>query len=244
VSVEDYVAELRRVLSLLPMDALRHTQQLLAESRDELATTAHGSQAPDLHHATAAMDHGRARTVDVHRLLVEAQQAIERYLAHIGAPAPASEPFAATAPVKRAARPDPEPAADRVQRMLDELPEPVPKPNPTGKKTHGRIVGDPAAEVIVSGVDDYSAEAWRLLLAAGLSPKFKPMSVNHVEMKVAVRMIQTGRRTVEIALNNEPCAGFLSCRALLPVILPQGYTITVHGPNYHGVFTGGQKWSS
>ncbi|WP_370949243.1 DddA-like double-stranded DNA deaminase toxin [Amycolatopsis sp. cg5] len=41
-----------------------------------------------------------------------------------------------------------------------------------------------------------------------------------------------------------PGGGLLSCDRLLPVILPAGYSMTVHGPDYRRTFTGGKKWLS
>ncbi|MGQ0840552.1 DddA-like double-stranded DNA deaminase toxin [Actinokineospora sp.] len=96
----------------------------------------------------------------------------------------------------------------------------------------------------LSGEDAESDEVWQRLVAAGVPEKFKPMSIDHVEMKVALRMVKSGSRDVELAINNRPCRGLWSCRVLLPILLPEGYTLTVYGPHYQGTFTGGKKWSS
>ncbi|MGQ0840643.1 DddA-like double-stranded DNA deaminase toxin [Actinokineospora sp.] len=63
-------------------------------------------------------------------------------------------------------------------------------------------------------------------------------------MKAVVRMIRAGTKHAEIAVNNVPCPGLLGCGKLLPVILPAGYSLTVHGPGYKKTFTGGKTWSS
>lgn len=63
-------------------------------------------------------------------------------------------------------------------------------------------------------------------------------------MKAAVRARRDGATHTEVVLNNVPCRGIYGCDQLLPILLPSGYSLTVHGPNYRKTFTGGQKWSS
>ncbi|MDQ3403248.1 MAG: hypothetical protein M3548_07620 [Actinomycetota bacterium] len=104
--------------------------------------------------------------------------------------------------------------------------------------------GDGKIHAIASGRDEDAVEVWRLLTAAGMRSTTEPMITNHVEMKVAARMVRQGAHHTEVAINNLPCTGRFSCDTWLPVILPEGYSLTVHGPNYRKTFTGGQKrWS-
>lgn len=77
-----------------------------------------------------------------------------------------------------------------------------------------------------------------------------PARASDVEMKVAYwqRMSDTTHATVVI--NNVPCKGQYSCDELVPVLLPEGSTLTVHGQTASGVkfrkrYTGGKEpwWS-
>ncbi len=73
----------------------------------------------------------------------------------------------------------------------------------------------------------------------------EPASVTHVEMKAATRAVKAGVTHTEVVINNIPCGPRrFSCDALLPILLPEGYTLTVYGPNYRKSYTGGKKWSS
>ncbi|WP_156758044.1 DddA-like double-stranded DNA deaminase toxin [Actinokineospora pegani] len=72
-------------------------------------------------------------------------------------------------------------------------------------------------------------EVKELLAKAGLNPR---------------GTVVTQTREAVLVINNRACEGFMGCRALLPVILPVGYTLTVYGPGYHEVFKGGKKWPS
>lgn len=67
-----------------------------------------------------------------------------------------------------------------------------------------------------------------------------------VELKLAALMREKGRtdpamRHITVVINNRPCKGDLSCDELVPVIPPEGYSLTVHAPNYRKRFTGGAK---
>ena len=44
-----------------------------------------------------------------------------------------------------------------------------------------------------------------------------------------------------LVINNVPCGGRFSCGNLLPVMLPEGCTVTVHAPNYRRRLTGGAQ---
>ncbi len=52
-----------------------------------------------------------------------------------------------------------------------------------------------------------------------------------VEMKLAAYMRNHGVRSATLLINNTPCPGPLGCDELVPVLLPEGYTLTVHGAN-------------
>lgn len=92
---------------------------------------------------------------------------------------------------------------------------------------------------IVSGEDEYSTFVRKILRRRGLAVRRDPVSATHVEMKLAARMIRDGITHTDVVINNRPCGRELGCDTLLPILLPDGYSITVHGPNYRKTFTGG-----
>jgi hypothetical protein len=110
------------------------------------------------------------------------------------------------------------------------LSPPVPKPNPEGKKTHGGWVDEHGKQRAgVSGRDDASAGAWWQLQAKGMSSAREPTITSHVEAKLAAQMVKGGIQHVDVVLNNRPCPGLLGCDTLLPVLLPEGSLMTIHG---------------
>ncbi|MEC3980410.1 DddA-like double-stranded DNA deaminase toxin [Amycolatopsis sp. H20-H5] len=115
----------------------------------------------------------------------------------------------------------------------------------SGQKTHGRWVDEHGqAHEIVSGRDNDAADAARLLRDKGIPQRGELTTTADVEQKIAARMVREGRKHVDVVLNNRPCRGLFGCDTLVPVILPEGYTLTVHAPNYQKTFTGGkQPWS-
>jgi hypothetical protein len=119
---------------------------------------------------------------------------------------------------------------------------PPPVTGNTGAKTHGRWV-DERGEVheIVSGRDDDSIEAARLLREHGIPPRGELATTADVEQKLAAQMAREGRKHLDVSLNNRPCKGPYGCDTLVPVILPEGYSMTVHAPRYRKTFTGGAK---
>ncbi|PXY16670.1 hypothetical protein BAY59_38255 [Prauserella coralliicola] len=56
---------------------------------------------------------------------------------------------------------------------------------------------------------------------------------NHVELKVAAKMLLEGSTHSEVTINNEPCRArsrmLLGGQEVLPRYLPEGHTLTVHG---------------
>lgn len=74
---------------------------------------------------------------------------------------------------------------------------------------------------------------------------YRPLSVaRHVEVKVAAELRRRHEQTgtpqhATIVQNNVPCPGAFGCPRVLPVMLPDGCSLTVYGPNYRCTFTGG-----
>jgi hypothetical protein len=133
--------------------------------------------------------------------------------------------------------------ADQVETLRRELPPPIPPAERgTGRKTHGRWVGaDGVPRKIVSGDDRLARAADETLRGLG----YQPLAVaDHAEMKIAAYLRQRHEKTgspqhAAIVQNNEPCFGELGCGELLPVMLPEGCSLTVYAPHYRRTFTGG-----
>lgn len=129
-----------------------------------------------------------------------------------------------------------------MRELLAALPPPVVKG--TGSKTHGRWLDeDGTAHAISSGQDAAADDTRRLLETRGM-PAASAAAVattSHVELKLAAEQVRDGRCHVDVVVNNEPCQGVFGCERLLPILLPAGYSLTVHSPNYRRTFTGGAK---
>ncbi|GLZ40870.1 DddA-like double-stranded DNA deaminase toxin [Actinokineospora sp. NBRC 105648] len=135
---------------------------------------------------------------------------------------------------------------ERVDQLRRGLPPDIPPsgqrpPGEANAKTHGRWI-DKAGEVReeISGWDDKyrSAVEWFTDQPGGKVP----WTASDVEVKLAVHMRNTTTRQVTLAINNIPCKGRFGCDALVPQILPEGYTLTVHGAGgFHKVYRGRAK---
>jgi hypothetical protein len=168
-------------------------------------------------------------------------QGIEHYVRRLGSDA-AGDTTGSTAPTP-AKSTDP-PSPERIEQLRDELPPPV-VPG-TGQKTLGRwIAPDGTAQPLTSGRDVLSNKVNDELKAQGC-PRLPARAGDDVELKLAALMRERGKsdpamRHVSVVINNRPGEGDLSCDELVPVILPEGYSLTVHAPNYRERFTGGAK---
>ncbi|MGZ3141101.1 DddA-like double-stranded DNA deaminase toxin [Lentzea chajnantorensis] len=133
--------------------------------------------------------------------------------------------------------------ADQLRRALPSPVDPIAEP---GRKTHGQWIGpDGQARAIVSGKDEDSQAAGELLRSLGM-PVRSITRASDVEMKLAARMVRDGIRHSVVFINNVPCRGRLSCDTLVPIMLPAGATLTVHGVNRDGTlfvkqYTGGAR---
>jgi hypothetical protein len=88
---------------------------------------------------------------------------------------------------------------------------------------------------IVSGHEDISTRVEDLLRASGkvtMPPVGTHPAISHVETKVAMMMREKEVTAGVVVINNEegPCPGLYSCQAVLGVVLPTGYTLTVWWP--------------
>jgi hypothetical protein len=66
-----------------------------------------------------------------------------------------------------------------------------------------------------------------------------PQRTGDIEMKVAMQMRDRGIRHLDLVLNNVPCRGKLGCDGMLPILLPEGSSVTVHAPGFRKTYTGG-----
>ncbi|MGQ0840124.1 DddA-like double-stranded DNA deaminase toxin [Actinokineospora sp.] len=98
---------------------------------------------------------------------------------------------------------------------------------------------------MVSGGDELTPRVNETLRELGC-PKLPATTAADVELKLATYMRDRGKddpamRHITLIVNNLPCVGPLGCEELVPVVLPDGYTLTVHAPGYEKTFTGGGK---
>jgi hypothetical protein len=248
MAVDELVAQVRQALSSLPTAALQQAAELLAEGHQTLAQVAIGSSSEELQSAAAGLANPLPAVTSVAELVGRAKGLLEEYVNGLGV---STEPVAATGTprpeaksAERPAAPPPKPDGQRLTRdqavkLQEDLPPPV--VSMSGQKTHGRWIDEHGeAHEIVSGQDEDAAEAARLLREKGIPQRGDVTTTADVEQKIAARMVREGRKHVDVVLNNRPCRGVYGCDALLPVILPPGYTLTVHAPNYQKTFTGGQ----
>jgi hypothetical protein len=132
---------------------------------------------------------------------------------------------------------------ERIGPLLRDLPPPV--VSGAGQKTYGRWI-DPEGNVHseVSGKDQKSEAAVRFFEEEMKSRRILGTVVD-VEIKLAVHMRKSGIRSTTLMINNLPCRGPMGCNALVPVVLPLGYTMTVYGPRgFKQQYKGGgtSKW--
>ncbi|MFB9500069.1 DddA-like double-stranded DNA deaminase toxin [Saccharothrix mutabilis subsp. capreolus] len=115
----------------------------------------------------------------------------------------------------------------------------------SGQKTHGRwIRPDGTVEPMVSGRDadaDSADEQLEKLDMPGRAAR-----AADVEMKLAARMVREGIRHATVVINYTPCRGRFGCDTLVPILLPEGFTLTVHGVTPEGQpfrkrYTGGAR---
>ncbi|RDI22296.1 nucleic acid/nucleotide deaminase of polymorphic system toxin [Lentzea flaviverrucosa] len=48
-------------------------------------------------------------------------------------------------------------------------------------------------------------------------------------MKLAAHMAERGIKHATVIINYQPCKGRFGCDTLVPILLPEGATLTVHG---------------
>jgi len=233
MSVDDLVATLDAVLARLPPNGLVEAARLAEEARDILAEALSGAGDCE---AVATLTAALEQHSHVTETLARAMEVLRGYRLKIHGTGDQS----AGVPIRGSRSP----TMSRIEDLRADLPAPVPKPNPGNRKTHGRwIDASGAVRRAVSGEDTLSLRAWELFVQAGVPADRRLAITTHVEVKVAAEMVTNGQRHAELVVNNRPCVGPLGCDSLLPVLLPEGYSVTVYGPGgYRRVFEGGEQW--
>lgn len=231
-SIEELVSAVRAALARIAdaRTALLRVAGPVAAAGRAFAHLGTGSQQPDLANSAARMHTAYEECQQTVALLDQAMDLVHGYLAAI-AGVPDHEPW--------------KPVRNEVDKLRRELPAPItPAQRGTGRKTHGRWIGtDGAMRPIVSGHDDLAVATDAIFCSFGLPGL---AVADHAEMKVAARLRMEHARTgvpqhATIVLHNIPCAGRRGCVRLLPVMLPEGCSLTVHAPNYRRTFTGGMR---
>ncbi|MFJ8815263.1 DddA-like double-stranded DNA deaminase toxin [Amycolatopsis thermoflava] len=249
VDIATLITAIRTARGKLATNSLDQAANLLDEARQLLEQV--GSSQPELCQALAGLTEALEKVTSIQALVGRAGVELGIYLERLG---PADDRSNAAAPPPRPADParraarSSTPDGQRLTReqadaIRAELPPPV--VSMSGQKTHGRWIDENGqAHEIVSGRDEDAEEAARMLREKGIPQRGDVTTTADVEQKLAARMVREGRRHLDVVLNNQPCRGLFGCDTLLPVILPEGYSLTVHAPNYQKTFTGGkQPWS-
>ncbi|ADJ43933.1 hypothetical protein AMES_2110 [Amycolatopsis mediterranei S699] len=254
--VEDLAAAVRTALGKLSPASLEQAAGCLDEAVQALTQT--GSQQPEMQQAISGLMSVAEGVTSVQQLVARASGLLTTYLDRLGTEQPADGSTSSSAPASDEAadtpQPDSNPLPARDGQRLDreqaeairaQLP-PTVKPG-TGQKTHGCWVDEQGQpQSVTSGQDNSAAAVWARLQALGIPLSGPPTATADVEQKVAIQMIQQGRQHVDVVINNEPCRGRFSCDTLVPIILPEGSSLTVHGTNgFRKTYTGGAKppWS-
>ncbi|GAA3985632.1 SCP1.201-like deaminase [Allokutzneria multivorans] len=246
----DVIARLRGVLDQCGQTRtdLNQAADLLDEASTQYAHAIDGAQDLDADEVLGLLARSVADLNDAHRAVVEIGERVQGYIAGLAGAARTDT----TAPSQRDARPGQVPPGDvsvvptreRLEQLRGQLPPPV--VSSTGQKTHGRWI-DPDGTVhpVVSGWDHLTPEVNDSLRAMGC-PRVPVITAADVELKLAALMREKGKtdprwRHITIVINQAPCQGRLSCETLVPILLPEGYSLTVHAPNYRRRFTGGAR---
>ncbi|MEU4741205.1 DddA-like double-stranded DNA deaminase toxin [Actinosynnema sp. NPDC023658] len=204
-------------------DALGAAQEAAEDAQAVLSGALAGSGDPEAERAVADFTEVVRGVVDLWRALgagMDHAQAVLDALLGTGPPP--------TPPTSRV-EPDHSPtiAPDRIEQLRRALP-PHRAPGGPHQKTRGQWIGpDGTAQSIVSGRDEYSSAADTALRDRGM-PRLSAKTAD-VEIKLAVRMAAEGIRHATVVINAKPCAGPFGCDTLVPVLLPEGATLTVHG---------------
>jgi hypothetical protein len=166
---------------------------------------------------------------------VEQMVSGERTVGPSSGPSPRPDATAGRTPTADSRRPD------RGSKQADEDWDPAVKeifqrlPARARKdKTRGKWADPDGTEHdLISGVDEYTGDAERLIVEKDLDIAPGDVTLgSHVEVKFAMFMRRRGLTDETIVINNnQPCEGPYSCDENLEKFLPDGAKLTVYGPN-------------
>ncbi|WP_189222821.1 DddA-like double-stranded DNA deaminase toxin [Saccharothrix coeruleofusca] len=208
-------------------DALVVAIEEAQDAAELLAGALEGSTDPECEAALANIAEVARGSREVWRSLSEGMSTAQRVLDRLVG-ATASKPSSPT-----------EVPPGRIEELRRQLPPPV-VPG-TGQKTHGRWFGpDARARPLISGEDEMYEEAIKAVSDLGLRRGTVNVAVD-VETKLASYMRNHGIRSATLLINNVPCStGRFTCDKLIPIILPEGCTLTVYGANgFRKTYRGG-----
>lgn len=230
-------------------DALALAEDLVEDARTILGAALAGDTTGDQESVSAQFQEVVDGIRDVWRTLNRgvdrAQSALDSILGVRGPRpvVPVTQPPAANTPRQRSTgfTPSSTLSPDRVEALRRDLPPPV--ASGTGQKTHGRWVGpDGIPHEIVSGNGPEAESAAGHLRAVPLPRPGLPFATWHAETKLAALMRDTGVRHASVVVNNPPCSGRFGCEVLVGLILPEGSSLTIHGPDgYEKTIPGGLR---
>lgn len=234
-TLAEVIAGLRAVLGKTDeaRHALNRAGELLDEATRNLTHAVAGSSDQEAAQAVDRLVQAHASIAATYRALVETENRLAGYLNRLtggNTNHPAPTPGPPRAPDLMT------PTRERIERLRAELPPDIPpmdqrRPDEPRRRTHGRWIGsDGQARPVVSGEDEMYAEAIKAFPALGLR-RGLPRRASDVEMKLAAYMRNHGISSATVVINNTPCPGPYGCDELVPVLLQEGYTLTVHGPN-------------
>jgi hypothetical protein len=224
--------------------AITHLDAALTDLADALQ----GSNNPTAPQLLASLTEAQQILATAYRAAQAAESTAHRYLTHIGGAVPgavADPPARSPSPASvSTSDPAPPPTDERIEQIRADLPPQVVANS--GQKTHGRWI-DPNGVVrtLVSARDELYRRVNELLADLDC-PAIPATAAADVELRLVMIMREQGKtdprmRHVTLVLNNVPCVGRMGCTRLISVLLPDGYSLTVHGPNYRRRFTGGGR---
>lgn len=246
---QQVAAQLRQVLSQTDAGIARveNAAQAIGKAYDVLDAMTPGSCDVELLDAVNQFDAVRRQINDLLAVFGAARDAVQVYLDLLEADRPGMPVTPATVPTSLARPRQPLSVQHRdgsyypanAAWAVDLLPRRV-REGEEREQTVGRVVlaGTFFFGQMTSGRDGtWTPEIQRRLPALGIRVRMR--LENHVEMKVAQMMINTGNPTGEVVINHVPCGvrpqQAIGCHQMLERYLPSGYTLTVHGTTQQGL---------
>lgn len=252
-SLEEIGDGLNRVLNKAAeaAAALQTAAELAEDAQQLLLAAAQGSLQADVDLTNAEFAAVVIGAQELHRSLGASISGVESILHRLelgGSASTSTVPSRTTAPPPEPVRmPLERGSREHIEELRRDLPPPV-QPR-SGQKTHGRWftstdAHDAPVRKLTSGADDLSEAVERHLTNMGIPAA--PVTSRDVEIKIAVYMARHGISDATVVINHVPCKGDFGCDTLVPVVLPEGCSLTVYGINRQGMtmkktYTGGAK---